>query len=82
MATGAGLSGIVTAVLPLLGLITLWSAWRKRKQGTGTPVHTEFERRQAERAEMERRMASYLAERASAGHHAANDASDEQEIRR
>lgn len=81
MATGAGLNGIVTALLPLIGLVTVLSARRKRKKGIETPVDAEFERRQAERAEMERRMASYLATSGSAGRYAADDDS-EQEIRR
>jgi hypothetical protein len=63
MATGAGFSGIMTAVLPLVGLITLWSARRKRLKGGETPEDAEFARQQAERAESERRMQSYLASR-------------------
>mgnify|MGYP001810813288 CR=1 FL=1 len=82
MATGAGLNGIVTALLPLIGLVTVLSARRKRKKGIETPVDADFERRQAERAEMERRMASYLATRGSAGLYTADDDRDEQEIRR
>jgi hypothetical protein len=82
MATGAGLSGIVAALLPLIGLITVWSARRRRKLGIQSPEDGEFERRQAAQMEMERRMASYLAERGLVGRSAAYDASDEQEIRR
>ena len=82
MATGAGFSGIMTAVLPLVGLITLWSARRKRLKGGETPEDAEFARRQAERAEVERRMASYLAQRGSGGHYATDDDPIEQEIRR
>jgi hypothetical protein len=81
MATGTGLIGIVTALLPLIGLVAVLSARRKRRKGIETPVEAEFDRRQAERAEMERRMASYLATRGSAGRDAADDDS-EQEIRR
>jgi hypothetical protein len=82
MATGAGLSGIVTAVLPLVGLVTVWSARRKRLKGIETPEDVEFARRQAERAEMERRMASYLAQRGPGGQGTRDDDPIEQEIRR
>jgi hypothetical protein len=81
MATGAGLNGIVTAILPLVGLVTVWAARRKARKGIETPEDAEFERRQAERAEMERRMASYLATRGAGGHHAMEETT-EQEIRR
>jgi hypothetical protein len=82
MATGAGLNGIITAVLPLVGLVTLWTARRKRLQGIETPEDADFARRQAERAEMERRMASYLEQSRSNGPYATNDDTNEQEIRR
>lgn len=82
MATGAGLNGIITAVLPLVGLVTLWSARRKRLKGIDTPEDADFARRQAERAEMERRMASYLAQSRSSGPYATDDDPNEQEIRR
>ena len=82
MATGAGFSGIVTAVLPLVGLFTLWQARRRRLKGVETTEDAEFARRQGERAEMERRMASYLAQRGSGGHFATDDNPIEQEIRR
>jgi hypothetical protein len=82
MATGAGFSGIVMAVLPLVGLVTLWSARRNRLKGIETPEDAEFSRRQAERLEMERRMASYLAQRGPGGQHARDDDPQEQEIRR
>jgi hypothetical protein len=82
MATGAGFSGIMTAVLPLVGLVTLWSARRKRLKGIKAPEDAEFARRQAERAETERRMASYLAQRGSTGPYVTDDDPIEQEIRR
>jgi hypothetical protein len=82
MATGAGLNSIVTAILPLVGLVTVWFARRKRLKGDETPEDVEFARRQAERAQMERRMAAYLAQRGSVGPLAADDDSNEQEIRR
>jgi hypothetical protein len=82
MATGAGLNSIVTALLPLVGLVTVWAARRKRLKGGETPEDVDFARRQAERAEMERRMASYLAQRGSVGPYATDDDPIEQEIRR
>lgn len=82
MATGAGFNGIMTAILPLVGLIALWTARRKRLKGGETPDDAEFARRQAERAETERRMASYLAQRGSTGPYATDDDPIEQEIRR
>lgn len=63
MATGAGLGGLVTAVLPLLGLVTLVTARRRRKRGESVPVDEEFEKRRAATLEAERRMAAYLASR-------------------
>jgi hypothetical protein len=82
MATGAGFSGIVTAVLPLVGLFTVWTARRRRRSGVETLEDAEFARRQAERAEMERRMASYLAQSGPGGHYTKDDDPIEQEIRR
>jgi hypothetical protein len=81
MATGAGLGGLVTALLPLVGLVTLWQARRRRLTGGETRKDADFARRQAERLEMERRMASYLAQSAPGGH-ARYDDPNEQEIRR
>jgi hypothetical protein len=66
----------------LVGLFTLWTARRKRLRGEETPEDVEFARRQAEQAETERRMASYLAQRGSVGRYATDDDPIEQEIRR
>lgn len=63
MATGVGLGGLVTAVLPLLGLVTMVKARRRRKRGEPVPVDEEFEKRRAATLEAERRMAAYLASR-------------------
>jgi hypothetical protein len=82
MAIGTGLGGIVSAVLPLVGLFTIWKARRDRKSGVETPMDAEIARRKAERQEVERRMASYLSQRGSGGHSATYDDSNEQEIRR
>jgi hypothetical protein len=82
MAAGAGLGGIVSGVLPLVGLVVLWKARQRRRNGGEPPEDAEFARRQAERAEMERRMASYLAQRGSGGQSLLDDDPNEQEIRR
>ena len=79
MATGAGLGGLVTVLLPLVGIVTILKARAARKRGHA-PVDQEFEARQAATRESERRMAAYLAQRSSAGYHVMDD--DEQEIRR
>ncbi|MBL9048523.1 MAG: hypothetical protein JNK19_00235 [Tabrizicola sp.] len=63
MPTGAGLGGLVTAVLPLVGLATVLKARAKRKRGAPEPVDEEFEKRRAATLESERRMAAYLASR-------------------
>ncbi|WP_295078550.1 hypothetical protein [Tabrizicola sp.] len=65
MATGAGLGGLMSAVLPLLGLVTVLKARAKRKRGQPEPVDESFEKRQAATLEAERRMAAYLASRDS-----------------
>jgi hypothetical protein len=82
MATGAGLNSIVSAILPLVGLVTVWFARRKRLKGGETPEDAELARRRGERAQMERRMAAYLAQRGSAAPYAQDDDPIEQEIRR
>jgi hypothetical protein len=63
MATGAGLAGLVTAVLPLIGLVTILKARSRRKRGTPEPVDQDFEARRAAAQESEMRMAAYLASR-------------------
>lgn len=81
MATGAGLGGLVTAILPLVGLVTILKARTRRKRGLPQePVDADFERRLAATRESERRMAAYLAQRSSASYDVTDD--DEQEIRR
>ena len=79
MAVGSGVGGLVTALLPLVGLVTILRAWAARKRGE--PALDEgFEARQAATLESERRMAAYLAQSRLGGYHAPDE--DEQEIRR
>jgi hypothetical protein len=61
MATGAGLGSLIPVAMTLVGIVTILRAKARRR---GEPkVDAEFERRQLAAAEMERRMASYLAGR-------------------
>jgi hypothetical protein len=78
MATGAGLGGLMAALLPLVGLVTILQARRKRSQPE--PVDPSLEERLAATRESERRMAAYLAQRSATSYHVMED--DEQEIRR
>ena len=80
MATGAGLGGLVTAILPLVGLVTILHGRKTRKRGEAAPVDEDFEKRKAATQESERRMAAYLAQSRSGGYQARDE--DEQEIRR
>jgi hypothetical protein len=79
MATGAGFGGLVSVVLPLVGLVTILRARTARKRGAPV-VDEDFEARRAATLESERRMAAYLAQSGSGGYHAQDD--DEKEIRR
>lgn len=82
MATGAGLGPLVMAVLPLVGVVTILQARRKRRSGTVVP-DAEIEARRAAAAETERRMASYLAQRdTGARYDASMEDINEQETRR
>ncbi len=80
MAPGVGPGGLVMAILPLVGLVTILKDRSRRKRGQPAPVDRDFEERQAAALESERRMAAYLAQRSAASYHGAED--DEQEIRR
>lgn len=80
MATGAGLGGLVSAILPLVGLVTILKSRSRRKRGLAEPLDHEFEKRRAAARESEARMAAYLAQRSAASYHVTDD--DEQEIRR
>jgi hypothetical protein len=81
MASGTGLGGLIPVAMTLAGIVTMLRARARRKRGPA-PVDEDFERRQAAAAEMERRMASYLAGRDSGGRNAASEDQDEQENRR
>lgn len=80
MATGAGLGGLMTVVMPLVGIVTILKARHRRKSGQPEPVDQDFEKRRAATRESERRMAAYLAQRSTSSYHVTED--DEQEIRR
>lgn len=62
MATGAGY-GVISAILPLVGVVTMLRNRKRRKSGEAEPVDEQFEARQAATRESERRMAAYLASR-------------------
>lgn len=79
MVAGQGVSGLLMALLPLVGLVTILRSRAARKRG-GPPVDKDFEARQAATRESERRMAAYLAQSRSGGYHVPDE--DEQEIRR
>ena len=58
MALGAGLGGLITVVLPLIGVVAILRERRKTRRGGPGPSVTD---RRAATAETERRMAAYLA---------------------
>jgi hypothetical protein len=62
MATGAGLGNLIPVAMSLVGIITVLRARAKRRRGEPA-VDQDSERRQFAAAEMERRMANYLAGR-------------------
>ncbi|MFN3280584.1 MAG: hypothetical protein ACK40I_02780 [Tabrizicola sp.] len=74
--TGSGLGGLLPVAMTLVGIVTMLRARSRRRAGE-RPLDEESERRQAEAAEMERRMASYLAARNAGRHHAAGDDTQE-----
>ena len=64
MAAGAGLGGLMSAILPLVGLVTVLKARHRRKRGLPEePEDDSVEKRRAATLETERRMAAYLASR-------------------
>jgi hypothetical protein len=66
MAIGSALGSLIPAALALVGLVTILRS--RGKQRRGAPVGgAGDEKRRAAAAEMERRMASYLAQRDSGG---------------
>ncbi len=66
MATGSGY-GVISALLPLVGLVTMLRNRSRRKRGEQEPVDQDFEKRRAATQEAERRMAAYLASRDNRG---------------
>lgn len=64
MPAGSGLGGLVTALLPLVGLVTILRARAARKKGD-PPVDEKVQRRQDAARDSERRMAAYLDSRES-----------------
>jgi hypothetical protein len=81
MATGSGLGGLIPLAMTVAGVLTMLRASARRRSGT-TVADPEAEARLASRLEMERRMASYLAERDAGRAAATDDSGIEQEIRR
>lgn len=79
MAVAAGLGGLVTALVPLVGLVTILRARAARKRGAPRVDEAAAARLAATR-ESERRMAAYLAQSRSGEYQALND--DDEEIRR
>ena len=61
MATGAGIGGAIKVAMTLVALVAMFR--RKRKPTEPTEADQEFDTRQAAKAEMDRRMAAYLASR-------------------
>jgi hypothetical protein len=81
MPTGAGLGGLVSAVLPLVGIVTILRRRSRRKRGVpDEPEDASAATRRAATRESERRMQAYLAQRSPASYHDPQD--DEQETRR
>ncbi|MFM7333220.1 MAG: hypothetical protein ACKO1H_02215 [Tabrizicola sp.] len=62
MATGAGY-GVISALLPLVGIVTMVRNRNRRRKGEAEPVDEDYEKRRAATLEAERRMAAYLASR-------------------
>lgn len=81
MATGAGLGGLVTALLPLIGLVTIVKARNRRKRGAPDPADESVEKRRAAALETERRMAAYLALRSSDGYEAVQRQAEQETMR-
>lgn len=71
---------MLTAILPLVGLVTILHGRRKRKRDLAAPQDETLEKRQAATRESERRMAAYLAQRSTSSYHVTDQ--NEQEIRR
>ena len=82
MATGAGLGGVIAALLPLVGVFAILRERRKKRRGDTAPEPEVIQRRVGA-AEMERRMAGYLATSGDGGQdHSAPQDTSGQEYRR
>ncbi|WP_309668164.1 hypothetical protein [Tabrizicola sp.] len=78
MALGSGFGNLVPIAMTLIGVISILR--RKRNKGADPDdTDADAKRRRAEKAEMERRMASYLAQRETGGGYSAASDRDEQE---
>ena len=64
MSTGSGLGSLLPVAITVVGIVSMLRTRQKRRNGTPpTKADTSIEDRRAAAAEMERRMASYLAQR-------------------
>jgi Na+/glutamate symporter len=81
MASGAATVGLVKVAAMLVGMVAIWRSNRAKKRGEAQPEDEYLANRIAQRAETDRRMASYLAQRRSASQ-TENHEMTEQEIRR
>ena len=79
MAAGAGLGVLVTALLPLVGIVAMVRGRYRRKRGEPEPVDEVLEKRREATRESERRMQAYLAQSRSGGY---PDDDEQGEIRR
>lgn len=71
----------MAALMPLVGIVTILHARRKRRHADAEPVDADFEKRREAARESERRMAAYLAQREPARYDA-DTGGTEQESRR
>lgn len=67
MATAGGFGALIPVAMTLAGIVAMARARSRRRRGEAPPADKDFERRHASAAEMERRMASYLAGRSAGG---------------
>ena len=81
MAGGTGLGSLIPVAMTLAGIVAMLRARRNRRAGR-TENDLELDRRLAETAETNRRMAAYLAQRDSGRGTQVVDDIDEQENRR
>ena len=81
MATGAGFGGLLYALLPLVGIVTILRARARRKRGAPIPEDKAFEERLAATRETERRMQAYLAQSRAGRYDAGVDDDEQRTIR-